>query len=387
LRICYLDTFSGISGDMTLAALLDCGITLPALKKRLEGLSISNYTITRRKVRRHGISASRLDVRVRGREKHRNLNGILTVLDKSDIEDSIRAQAQAVFRRIARAEAKVHGKTIQKTHFHEVGSTDAIVDIVGVLTALNMLDVDEVFSTPIPLGSGFVDTSHGLMPVPAPATLGLLEGYPVVRTEREAELTTPTGAALIAGLSSGAIPPSPFEVERIGYGAGSRISDEYPNLLRAIVGSVDDEIEGDSVMVVETNIDDMDPQLIPHLQEEVFKAGALDVYLSPIQMKKNRPGMLLRLLVDAKHFDRVAEVMFRESTTIGLRYWEDSRLKLRRKIEFAETSLGKVRVKESVLPSGEKRRKVEHEDCLQIARETGIPLMEVVDRIEGELGK
>jgi len=387
LRICYLDTFSGVSGDMTLAALLDCGITLPALKSRMSGLKLPGYSLTRTKVRRHGISATRLEVRIRGKEKRRNLDDIFAILEKSDIEGSIRSMARSIFRSIARAEAKIHGERIRQTHFHEVGATDAIVDVVGVLTAMAMLEVEQLFSTPIPLGTGFVDTSHGLMPVPAPATLGLLAGYPVVRTDREEELTTPTGAALISELSSGVIPPSPFVADRVGYGAGARVSEEYPNLLRAIIGDVDDEMEGDCVLAVETNIDDMDPQLLPHLQEEIFNAGALDVYLSPVHMKKNRPGLLLRLLVEESYFDRVAEVMFRESTTIGLRYWEVSRLKLRRRIEDVETSLGKVRVKEAVLPSGEKRRKVEHDDCLRIAAETGIPLMEVVSRIEREISR
>jgi uncharacterized protein (TIGR00299 family) protein len=372
---------------MTLAALLDCGISLPGLKKAMLGLGISNYTLSRKKVRRHGISATRLSVKVLGVEKRRSFNDILKILEKSDLEEDIRSGSISIFRRLARAEAKVHGEKVKNVHFHEVGATDAIVDIVGVLTALKMLRVDEVYSTPIPLGTGFVDTSHGLMPLPAPATAELLKDYPVTRTDREGELTTPTGASLVSALSCGTILPSPFSVERIGYGAGHRESPTFPNLLRVIIGEVDTELEGDQVLIIETNIDDMDPQLVPHLQEEVAKAGALDVYRLPVQMKKNRPGMLLRVLVNATSFDQVTDVIFRESTTIGIRYWEVSRVKLLRRLKVIDTSLGKIRVKEVTLPSGERRTKPEHDDCLRIAREEGIPLLEVISRIEKEIGE
>ncbi len=386
LRICYLDTFSGLSGDMILAALLDCEISTTGLKKEMLGLGLSNYTLSRRKVKCHGISATRLSVKVLGVEKRRSFTDILKIFERSDLEEDICAKAISIFRRLARAEAKVHGEKVKDVHFHEVGATDAIVDVVGVLTALKILGVDEVYSTPIPLGTGFVDTSHGLMPLPAPATVELLKDYPVVRTDREGELTTPTGASLVAALSGGTILPSPLLVERVGYGAGHRESPTFPNLLRVIIGEVDTELEGDQVLIIETNIDDMDPQLVPHLQEEVAKAGALDVYRLPVQMKKNRPGMLLRVLVNATSFDQVADVIFRESTTIGIRYWEVSRVKLLRRLKVIDTSLGKIRVKEVTLPSGERRTKPEHDDCLRIAREEGIPLLDVISRIEKEIG-
>lgn len=386
MRICYLDAFSGVSGDMTLAALLDCGISLPALRKEMLGLDISNYSLSRKKIRRHGISATRFSVKIGKDEKRRSLKDILQILERSNLNPDISSKAIRVFRRLARAEAKVHGESVSNVHFHEVGATDAIVDVVGVLTALKMLGIDEIFSTTIPLGTGFVNTSHGLMPLPAPATIELLKDYPVTRTDRECELTTPTGAALVSALSSGTALPSPFAVEKIGYGAGHRESKTFPNLLRVIVGEVETELEGDHVLVIETNIDDMDPQSIPHLQDEVAKAGALDVYRLPVQMKKNRPGMLLRVLVESTSFDQVVDVIFRESTTIGIRYWEVSRIKLWREIKVVDTSLGKVRVKEVILPSGERRVKPEHDDCLQIAREKGIPLLEVIRTIGKESG-
>ncbi len=385
MRICFLDTFSGASGDMILAALLDCGVSLPRLKERLSALKLKNYSISRKRIRRHGISATRLNIRVRGKEKHRSLADVLEIIDNSDLDEGIRSAAATIFRRIARAEAHVHGERIDKIHFHEVGATDAIIDVVGVLHALDLLGVEEVYSTPLPLGTGFVETSHGRMPLPAPATVELLKDFPVIKTDREGELTTPTGAALVSSLSLGTIPPSPLSIERIGYGAGHRESEVFPNMLRAIIGEFDTEVEGDNVYVLETNIDDMNPQLVPHLQEEIARAGALDVYRVPVQMKKNRPGMLLVALVEAPAFDRVAEKMFQESTTIGLRYWEVARMKLRRTVRVVKTSLGKVRIKEITLPSGEKRVKPEHDDCHRIALETGLPLIEVVQIVEKEL--
>jgi hypothetical protein len=387
LRICIFDNASGISGDMTLAALLDCGLTLPGLRRRLEGLRLPGWTIRRRRVVRNGIRATRVDVGVPGRERPRGLGAILEILERSEIPVAVRERAAAIFRRLARAEAKVHGERLRDVHFHEVGATDAIVDVVGVVTALDMLGVEAVYAGPVPLGTGFVETAHGRMPLPAPATLELLRGYPVVRTDRREELTTPTGAALVAGLSKGTDPPAPVVLERVGYGAGRRESPDHPNLLRALLCETDAGTVSDRVLLVETNIDDMDPQLFPHLQEKITAAGALDVFRVPVQMKKDRPGVLLRALVDADAFERVTEAIFRESTTIGLRYWPVGRIKLRRRTERVRTELGTVRVKTVVLPTGERRRKPEHDDCVRIARERGLPLPDVVDRIERELGR
>ncbi len=250
-----------------------------------------------------------------------------------------------------------------------------------------MLGVDEIYSSPLPLGTGFVETRHGLMPLPSPATVALLEEYPVVMTGRECELTTPTGAALISTLSLGTCPPSPFAAEKVGYGAGSRETEMYPNLLRAIICGEGGGVRKEDIIVVEVNIDDMNPQLIPHLEEELVRAGALDVCRIPVQMKKGRTGMLLHVMVEAPMFESVTAAIFRESTTIGLRYWPVSRLTLGRRIRTVKTSLGSVRVKEVVLPSGAVRRKPEHDDCLKIAREQGLSLLDVVGRIERELEK
>jgi hypothetical protein len=385
LRICFFDAFSGISGDMALAALLDCGIALPNLKKELKSLRLTDYSITRRKVVRHGIRAARVNVAVHEPERVRSLAEILDAIGRSGIQDWVRRKAIAVFHNLAKSEARVHGEKVGEVHLHEVGATDAIIDVVGVLTLLRMLGVDDVYSTALPLGQGFVETRHGLMPIPAPATIELLRDYPVTRTGRRQELTTPTGAALISTLSSGVGLPSPFCIERVGYGAGTVDSEAFPNLLRVLIGEVDIRRSDDYVYVVETNIDDMDPQLVPHLQEEVMKAGAVEAFRSHVQMKKNRPGILLRALVPRESFDRVTSVIFEESTTIGLRFWGASRLTLPRTIRTVETSLGKIRVKEVVLPSGERRLKPEHEDCMRIAREKGLSLMEVVMRVRGEV--
>jgi uncharacterized protein (TIGR00299 family) protein len=372
---------------MILGSLLDCGITLPRLKEKLDGLKLSNYSLSRRGIRRHGISATRLNVSIKGKEKRRSLDDILNILEKSRIDEWVRQRAVAVFHRLAVAEAGIHGEKIHDVHFHEVGATDAIVDVVGSLTALQMLGVEEVYSTSIPLGTGFVETRHGLMPLPSPATVALLKDYPVRMTDRENELTTPTGAALISTLSLGTFTPAPFTVKKVGYGAGQRESEKYPNLLRAIICEEDAGSRMEDVIVIEANVDDMDPQLIPHLQEEIARAGALDAYRTPVQMKKNRPGMLLHVLVESPNFDRVTDTIFRESTTIGIRYWPVCRVTLDRRIRTVKTSLGRVRVKEVVLPSGEVRGKPEHDDCLKIAREKGLSLLEVVRMIEKELGK
>jgi len=344
MRIAYFDTIAGIAGDMTLGAFLSSGVSLETLRTELGRLGIGGFELQASHVRRSSIDTVQLKVTLtEAPHIHRNLAGIRSILDHSSLSERVRRDALEVFTVLAEAEAHVHHTTIEKVHFHEVGALDSIVDIIGTAICLELLAIDRVYSSPVRLGSaGMVSTQHGRMPIPAPATLQILRDYPVVLTSHPYELTTPTGAAILKALSTGVLDDESFLVERVGYGSGTGEFPELPNMLRLVVGELQGTPEEDSVVIVETNIDDMNPQLYPVIIERLLAAGAHDAYLVPIIMKKGRPGILLSVMTPRAVLGGVTELIYRETTTIGLRLLPVGRRKLPRRHLELRTSLGTV---------------------------------------------
>jgi uncharacterized protein (TIGR00299 family) protein len=386
MRIAHLDTIGGIAGDMTIAAFISAGVSIEDLTSTLHRLGLGSVELVARHVKRSTIDAVQLEVRTAGNAGvHRNLEGILTLIGGSGLSTRVKETAEAVFRVIAEAEARVHGTTADRVHFHEVGAEDSIVDIVGTAICLERLGIDCVYSSPVRLGSGgIIQTQHGPMPTPAPATLEILKDYPVVLTSAARELTTPTGAAIIKALSAGVLDREAVSVTHIGYGAGSHEFPEFPNLLRIAIGELVSATERDDVVIIETNIDDMNPQIYPVLIDQILAAGAHDAYLTPIIMKKGRAGMLLSAMANAATYREIAELLFRETTTIGLRIHHIGRLKLPRRSLQVSTSFGTVNAK-IILRNGKEVTVPEFEDCRRIAGELNLPLLEVMHRIEREL--
>ena len=377
MRICYLDAFAGISGDMTVGALLDAGAPAKALMDALASLNTgARFEIT--KTARRGIAASKFHVHVPDEPaKHRHLPYILKLIQGAGLSDRAKANACAVFQKLGEAEASVHGVPIEKVHFHEVGAVDSIADIVGACVALDLLQVDRVHASAINVGSGTVHTEHGVLPVPAPATASLLAGKPIYARGPETELTTPTGAAIAATLaqSFGAMPS--LSISSIGYGAGDKDFPQHANVLRVLVGEATSAPEATLVTVIEANIDDSSPQVLGHTLELLIEAGALDASLSPLQMKKNRPASLLRVIAKPEDEEKLVAILFRETSTLGLRTYSAGRRVLERRIVTVKTPYGDVRMK----VAGEKAAP-EFEDCRAIAKSTGVPLQTVLRAAE-----
>jgi uncharacterized protein (TIGR00299 family) protein len=337
------------------------------------------------RVERHGFDALQLRVTAHDTKKHRHYPEIVRMLEGGRLPERVLRRASATFELLGRAEAAAHGVPIEKVHFHEVGAIDAIVDIVGTAWALELLDVERCYASAIPQGRGFVRAAHGVLPVPAPATMRILEGVPVTMTEIEAELTTPTGAALLKSLCDTIGEPVGIRPRRIGVATGTRDLAERPNVIRAILGDPLASEGSGSVEVLETTIDDMNPQLYGHLTESLFESGAVEVFLTPVQMKKGRPGVLVTALCDPRRSEAVLSRLFAESTTIGVRVRREGRVELRRTITEVETPIGRVRVKSAMLPTGEERRVPEYDDLKRLAKETGRPLIEVMDEVRAAL--
>jgi hypothetical protein len=378
VRIAYLDAFSGISGDMTVGALLDAGAPAKALIDALESLD-TGAQFEVEKTRRGGVTASKFRVISPADQQgqshgHRHLSHILAMIDKAPLSDRAKQNASDVFRRLGDAEARVHGVPVEKVHFHEVGAVDSIADIVGACVALDLLDIGEIHTSAINVGSGTVNTEHGTLPVPAPATAALLEGKPIYARGPAVELTTPTGAALAATLSAhfGALPP--MSITQIGYGAGDRDFKDQPNVLRVLVGERTTATEATLVSVIEANIDDSSPQVLGYALERLLEAGALDASFSPLHMKKNRPGALLRVIAKPEQREQLAAIIFAETSTLGLRIYPAERRVEERRIVEVETPFGKVRMK----VSGHGTSTPEYEDCRAVAINTGTPLVKVL---------
>ncbi len=389
MKTIYFDCFSGISGDMTLGALLDLGVDLERIRIELEKLDLHGYSLRSERISRHGISATKFSVILHSEggdhdHPHRTFSEILRIIDSSGISDSAKTMAKRIFDRLAEAEAKVHNIPKEKIHFHEVGAVDSIVDIVGTSIALDLLGVERIFSSPPSLGRGFTRSAHGVIPIPAPATAELLRNIPVRQSDIEAELTTPTGAAIISTLASqfGAMPP--MKIEAVGYGAGSRELRQQPNLLRIFLGQTESELQTDTVVLIETNIDDMNHEMLGYTMEKLFEKGALDVFFTPIYMKKNRPGIKLTVIAPKGRETELSRTILVETSTIGVRMIEASRLKLPREVITVRTPYGDVKVKVTRI-EGQVKYAPEYESCRQIALQADIPIREVYESALGAI--
>jgi uncharacterized protein (TIGR00299 family) protein len=391
----YLDCFSGASGDMLIGALIDCGLDFDLLRGELKKLGVEGYELSLTRVDRSGISASKFDVFLHSHDhdhehhhhhhhhhahEHRSLSQIKRIIASSKLTDEIKERANTIFQRIGEAESKIHNIPIESVHFHEVGAIDSIIDIVGACIGLDALKIDRITSSPLHVGTGTFKCAHGTYPVPGPATAELLRGVPIYSREIEGELVTPTGAAIISTLASSYGPMPMMRIERIGYGAGTRTYPNFPNVLRAVIGELESDADRtpDNITVIEANIDDLNAQVFGHLMDKALAEGALDIFYTPVQMKKNRPGVLLTLLCRPEDRVKMCEIIFRETTTLGVRFHNEQREILRREHVEVETAYGPIKIK---VARGRDGRVVnyapEFEDCRAAAELHGVAAREV----------
>jgi uncharacterized protein (TIGR00299 family) protein len=386
MEIAYFDTIGGISGDMTLGAFVSAGMSIDELAQEIDKLDLKNVELQASHVERNGIVAVKVDVIISGKQEHRRgLFDIFSTIDTSSLSDRVKRDAKKIFMEVATAEAAVHGTVVEKIHFHEVGALDSIVDIVGAAICFEKLGIDSIYSSPVKLGhGGMITTEHGTLPLPGPATTEILRNYPIVLSDIPYELTTPTGAAIIKAMSAGTLSSGQLEVERIGYGAGTRDIPQVPNLLRVLIGKTTSSFEQDEAVLVETNIDDMNPEIYPFVIERLLGIGALDAFLTPVIMKKGRLGMLLSTLTNSSKLDDVLRVVFSETTTIGVRIQPVERRKASRAERTVTSSLGIVKIKSIVL-EGREIYVPEFEECKRIALEKNMPLRVVYETLNREL--
>jgi pyridinium-3,5-bisthiocarboxylic acid mononucleotide nickel chelatase len=382
MKAAYFDCFSGISGDMTLGALVDAGCPLGLLRDELKGLDVPGWEISAEKVWKNGMAATHVSVRTEDTQTHRSLATIIGVLEKSRLAAAVRERASAIFRRLGEAEAAVHDVPIEKIHFHEVGAADAIVDIVGACLGFSVLGIEKFACSALNVGGGTAKMAHGVLPVPAPATARLLLGKPTYSNGVQKELVTPTGAAIVATLCQTFGPQPPMRMESIGYGAGTTDLEGQPNVLRIMVGE-SLEVSGaefdEEVRVIEANLDDLNPQVYGYFVERALAAGALDVFTTPIQMKKGRPGTLLTLLCKPDRAKELMDLVFVETTTFGLRSYTAQRRVLPREWESVQTRFGEVRLKVARVKGKVLQVSPEYEDCRKLAEEKKVALREVME--------
>ncbi len=381
MKLCYLDCFSGISGDMLLGALVDAGLSPAALESELRKLDLKDWSLSTERVQRGELTATKLDFKISETHHHRTWKKIRELIRASALAAPVQQRAELIFDRLAEAEAGVHGVAKDEVHFHEVGAMDSILDIVGASVAMEKLGIEKIVVSPLNLGSGSVETTHGTLPVPAPATAALLKNAPVYSTGVAAELVTPTGAAVVAALATEYGPLPRMSVSAIGYGAGSRDLKEQANVLRVFLGERLEEsraADEPTVSIIEANLDDMSPQVGGYFMEQALAAGALDVFYTPVQMKKNRPGVLLTVICPSERVDALSELVFQQTTTIGLRIYEAQRRVLAREFVSVETPHGSVRMKVARLNGRVLNAAPEYDDCQRLAREKSVPLKQVL---------
>jgi uncharacterized protein (TIGR00299 family) protein len=381
MKLAYFDCFSGISGDMTLGALVDAGLPLDQLRSGLESLDVPGWQLSAEKVWKNGMAATRVKVQTEDQSKHRSLRAILEIIEKSQLSSAVRHRAAEIFTSLGEAEARVHDVPLEKVHFHEVGAVDAIVDIVGAAIGFEALGVQKFACSALNIGGGTAKMAHGTLPVPAPATARLLQGKPTYSTGVHTELVTPTGAAIVATLCEQFGPQPPLSVGAIGYGAGTADLEGQPNVLRIMIGdSLEKALPGfdEEISVLEANLDDMNPQIYGYFSEKAFTAGALDVYTTPVQMKKNRPGTLLTVLCKPQDAVALTSLIFAETTTFGVRSYPAQRRILPREHVSVSTSFGEVRVKLSRVNGRILQVTPEYEDCRRLAEEHNVPLQRVI---------
>jgi pyridinium-3,5-bisthiocarboxylic acid mononucleotide nickel chelatase len=390
MKLAYFDCFSGISGDMTLGALVDAGCAVEHLRSELRGLQVPGWELTAEKVWKNGMAATYVKVATEDQSKHRSLSAILEILGKSQLAPRVRDRAGAIFRKLGEAEARVHDVPVEKIHFHEVGAVDAIVDIVGACVGFHALGIEKFACSPLNVGGGTAKMAHGVLPVPAPATANLLQGKPTYSNGVQRELVTPTGAAIVATLCDLFGPQPAMTVSAIGYGAGTADLEGQPNVVRIMVGEEvgKDEEKGaqagvpvlldEEIAVVEANLDDMNPQIYGYFLEKALGAGALDVYTTPVQMKKNRPGTLLTVLCKPADTNARMTLIFAETTTFGVRTYRAQRRVLPREWVSVATDYGDVRIKVSRVNGRILHVAPEFEDCKKLAAEKDVPLQRVI---------
>jgi hypothetical protein len=390
MKLAYFDCFSGISGDMTLGALVDAGCPVEYLRSELQSLDVPGWTLASEKVWKNGMAATFVKVQTEDRQKHRSLSTILDILQASKLAPQVRDRSAAIFQKLGQAESYVHDAPLEKIHFHEVGAVDAIVDIVGACLGFDALGIDKFSCSPLNVGGGTVKMAHGTLPVPAPATARLLQRIPTYSSGVQKELVTPTGAAIIATVCDSFGPQPAMSVSAIGYGAGSIDLEHQPNVVRMMIGEVAEKSAGaeipnatsfgfdEEIAVIEANLDDMNPQIYGHFQERALTQGALDVYTTPVQMKKNRPGTLLTVLCRPKEAQSLMDLIFAETTTIGARTYNAKRRVLPRETVTVTTTFGDVRMKVASVNGHIRQATPEYEDCRKLAVEKNVPLQTVI---------
>lgn len=389
MKILYYDCFAGISGDMNLGAMIDLGIDKDFLISELAKLNLSGYTIEVSRDKRHHIEGTRVTVILTDKDEklpHRNLKDIEQIIDSSTFNKKVKATSKIMFQKLAEAESKIHGMPIEKIHFHEIGAVDSIVDIVGAAVCFDSLKIDKVICSPVELGGGFVKCKHGTLPIPAPATIEILKGVPVKTGTVHSETTTPTGAAILATLVNEFTDKTDFTIKKIGYGIGSKEMD-IPNILRVCLGesfedsSYGTDVEKETAIVIECNIDDMNPELYEHVMISLFNKGAFDTYLSSIIMKKSRPGIILSVLCNPSKEKEIIKTLFKETTTLGVRKYNVDKFNLKRKFKKIKTRFGEVTVKTAYYNDKIIRAKPEYEECKRIAREKNVSIQEIYNEV------
>lgn len=385
MNVLYYDCFAGISGDMHLAAMLDCGVPADHLLSELDKLGLEGYRIEIRKDTRKSISGTKVDIIVEEDHHHRGLSDIEKIINTSSVSENIKEMSVKIFRKLAVAEAKVHDTDIEKIHFHEVGAVDAILDIVGAAVCIDYLKPDAIYSGPIETGGGFVECAHGRLPVPAPATIELLTGIPTTSGRVAYESTTPTGAAILSTCVDKFIATTNFTIKKTGYGIGTK-DEDIPNVLRIHLAesTCDHDRSHCSASIVECNIDDMNPEYYDHIFELLFAANAADVYMTPIIMKKSRPAVTLSVLCHTQDQQAIEEILLNETSSIGLRKYAVQKTMLQRQSKTVSTPYGNVRVKSAVCKNGKIKSKAEYDDCKKIAQKHNLPLAEVYAIVEKE---
>lgn len=382
MKIIYFDCFAGVSGDMILGACVDAGVPISYLQKELLKLSLDGFDISEQKITKHSIGGTHVEVATKEQHHHRTLPIIEEIIQNSTLSEYVKINATNVFHNLAQAEAKIHKTTKDKIHFHEVGALDAIVDIVGAMICFEYLQVEKIYASQIHVGSGFIKCAHGMMPLPAPATAELLKEIPIYNTGIQNELTTPTGAAILKTMaeSFGTMPQ--LTIESIGYGCGTRDL-EIPNMLRLLVGNSTEKdstlYDRDEIVQIETNIDDMNPQLFEHLSNKLFELGILDITLTQTIMKKQRPAVIVSILVEKSLQEKVIEKIFSETTTIGLRIQTIKRVKLKRELKKVTTPYGEISVKYSLIDGKAVQVKPEYDECKKAAEACNVPLSDIIE--------
>jgi len=388
MKTLYFDCFAGASGDMILGAMIAAGVDPDYLRTELATLPVTGFDINFETVNRSGLSATYARVETAPEHKHRHLSDIIQIIEGSRLSDAVKQRAVQIFTRLAEAEARVHNQPIDHVHFHEVGALDAIVDVVGAAICFDALKIDRFICSPLHVGSGMVKMAHGQFPIPPPAVAELLKGVPFYATDIKGELLTPTGAAIITSVCSEYGPIPQMTTEATGYGAGTREYENFPNVLRVLIGEAEDTGPTDErLWMLETNLDDASPQIIGHVMDRVLELGALDCFLTPVQMKKNRPGVLLSVLCGREEKSAVMKLLFMETTTLGVRSYEVSRRALERSVVRVETQYGPIDVKVAHLDGRVVNEMPEFEQCRTAATKANVPLKVVEEAARLALAK